>query len=195
MCRTEFKNKKQFKNMNIPLAKLKALLRYFCAYTNPELLGKTKLMKLFYFVDFEHIKRHGVPITYDTYIHLERGPIPSKILNLVNSVKDEGEEAILSDTITVKEENLSSSSSIQKIGCISEFTEEDKKYFSDNELKVMDQVVKLYKDKNAKELVDASHSQAPWSETRELDEIPYTLAAHDDDCLVEEEDIKLLAQI
>ena len=79
--------------MKIPKTKLKAMLRYFCTNTNPSFLGKTKLMKLFYFADFLHVKKYGVPITYDTYIRLEHGPVPSKILNLVNSIIDDNEQA------------------------------------------------------------------------------------------------------
>ena len=178
--------------MQMPLVKLKAMLKYFCSNTDPRLLGKTKLMKLFYFADFMYVKHYGTPITYDRYIHLEHGPVPSKILNLVNSVADEGEDAILSDTIIIKRY---SSSSLQKIKCIKEFDENDEKLFSKKELETLEHTCKRFKDKGAKYLEELSHKEAPWEKTRELEEIPYTLAASDPDCLVEEEDIKLLTQI
>ena len=149
-------------------------------------------MKLFYFVDFEFIKRYGVPITYDKYIHLERGPIPSNILNLVNSVIDEGDDAILSDTIQI---DTDSKSSLQKIQCLEPFSENDKNIFSEKELEILEFITNRYRTKGAWELVNISHKQAPWLKTNELDEIPYYLAAQDDDCLVEEQDIKLLSQI
>ncbi|NCN39598.1 MAG: SocA family protein, partial [Candidatus Aenigmarchaeota archaeon] len=71
--------------MKIPTAKLKAILLYFCNYTDTTFLGKTKLMKLFYFADFTHLKQFGSPITYDTYVKLEHGPIPSTIKSLVDT--------------------------------------------------------------------------------------------------------------
>jgi hypothetical protein len=68
-----------------PIPKLKAMIRYFATYTDPRSLGKKKLMKLFYFADFEHVKKYASPITFDNYVHLEHGPVPSTILNLVNA--------------------------------------------------------------------------------------------------------------
>lgn len=176
----------------MPLVKLKAMLRYFCDNTDPSLLGKTKLMKLFYFADFTYVKRYGVPITYDRYVNLEHGPVPSKILNLINSVVDEGDDAILSDTISIKEV---APNFIQQIECIKKFNENDRKLFSKKELETLEYVCKKFSDKSAKQLEDLSHKEAPWYKTRELEEIPYEFAAYDDDCLVEEEDIKLLTSI
>ena len=72
--------------MKIPLSKLKAMLLFFASNTNPALLGKVKLMKLFYFCDFMNIKKYGAPITFDNYVHLEHGPIPSTIMNLVSLI-------------------------------------------------------------------------------------------------------------
>ena len=173
--------------MKMPLAKLKAILRYFCSNTNSSLLGKTKLMKLFYFVDFGHVKKFGAPITFDRYIHLENGTIPSDIMNMINYVVDEGEKAILSDTISViKEEGMD----MQKIKCHGEFVENDKKYFSENELETLKEVCNRFKNDAAKKLVDISHSEAPWLKTDESEEIPYALAADDVDAKVDKKEIE-----
>lgn len=173
----------------MPLVKLKAILRYFCTYTNPELLGKTKLMKLFYFVDFGHVKKYGMPITFDSYVHLERGPIPSNILNLVNSVIDFGEVATLADTISI---DISPGMGLQKIKCYKEFSEKDKEIFTGRELETLEKICKLYKDISTKNIVDLSHKESAWINTNEGGNIPYTLAALDKDCQISEEDIHLL---
>ena len=55
--------------MKIPMPKLKAILLYFGTYTDNRFLGKVKLMKLFYFLDFMHVKKYGTPVTYDTYVN------------------------------------------------------------------------------------------------------------------------------
>lgn len=178
--------------MQIPLVKLKAILRYFCTKTNSALLGKTKLMKLFYFIDFEHVKRYGTPITFDHYVKLEHGPIPSKIMNLVSAVVDEGENAILADTISIQK---SDGMDLQRITCLKSFSEEDKDLFSENEMKVLERVCKKYKDSTARQLEEISHSEAPWTKTNDLDEIPYTLAAEDPDSLVDKEVIELSSKI
>lgn len=178
--------------MKIPRAKLKAMIRFFCSNTDPNLLGKTKLMKLFYFVDFTHVKKYGFPVTYDRYVHLERGPIPSNILNLVNSVIDCPDDALLSDTISIEFET---GRNIQKIVCLKEFTDNDKKYFTERELQTLTEVCRRFGDKNAKYIVEASHNESAWRNTKEPAEIPYTLAALDNDSQVTEDEIKLLVSL
>jgi len=85
--------------MKIPLSKLKAMVLYFCGNTDPRFLGKVKLMKLFYFADFIHVKNFGSPITYDNYVRMEHGPIPSVILNLIDAVDGDVDSAELADII------------------------------------------------------------------------------------------------
>lgn len=162
--------------MKMPLAKLKAMLRYFCSNTDPQLLGKTKLMKLFYFSDFDHLRKYGSPITFDTYYHLERGPVPSTILNLVNSVVDNEESSILSDTIYIEQTPISK---LQKINCRERFTERDMDYFSQLELETMAEVCRRFSNKTTKYIVEVSHNEAPWANTKETDKIPYSLATND----------------
>lgn len=176
--------------MKIPIKKLKLIMRYFCTYTNKCYLGKTKLMKLFYFLDFNHIKKYGSPVTYDKYIKMDYGPIPSTIMNLVNSVQDEN--SFLSDTIYIeKKENQS----IQRIKCYKPFIDDDKKYFSETELKILERIVKKYKDSKKEIIMNDSHKEAPWKCTKFLQEIPYTMASKDKDCRVDREEIELMLRI
>ena len=178
--------------MKIPLPKLKAMLLFFGKYTNPRLLGKTKLMKLFYFVDFGHLKKYGAPITYDTYIHLEHGPIPSTIKNLVDTATDDIDSSALADTISV---DISKDNYLQRMIPLRDFTEKDERYFSDTELEIMHKVCERFKDKTTKEIKKVAYSESPWKKTSLLETIPYQLASDDDDCLVEKEEIELLLKI
>lgn len=146
-------------------------------------------MKLFYFVDFIHVKKYGIPITFDRYVHLERGPVPSNILNLVNSVIDSPEEAELSDTISIKLEN---GGGLQKIQCKQLFTEKDSNYFTGRELETLEEVCKAFKDFSTKKIVEASHEESAWKNTNENTEISYTLAALDKNSNVSEEEISIL---
>lgn len=178
--------------MNIPLKKLKSILKYFYTHTDKRLLGKTKLMKLFYFVDFGHVKKYGTPITYDTYINLEHGPIPSTILNMVNSVVDDPEGATLADTILIKQDSVSG---LHRVECLTEFSDKDKKLFSNSELNILEEICKKFGDKTGKYTENISHSEFPWSSTQELDKIPYSLACGDVDCDLEDDEIKILEQV
>lgn len=149
-------------------------------------------MKLFYFLDFWHVKKFGAPITGDTYYHLERGPIPSAIKSLVDSVESEPEWSILSDTIEIIQ---SDGELIHKVHCLKEFTADDREYLSDIEMETMERVCKKFNEYSTKQIVEASHEEAPWLKTKELSQIPYTLAADDMDCKVSREDILLLTQV
>src|SRR3989344_3632306 len=178
--------------MNIPLPKLKALLLYFCNNTDSKFLGKVKLMKLFYFLDFLHVKKYGSPITYDTYVHLEHGPIPSTIKNLVDDSCDDVDNSILSDTIYCENvDNIAMKRIIPK----RQFTENDKKLFSKSEFEILEIVCRRFGAQNTKYIEDASHKEAPWLETEPLEIISYTMATRDIDCVVSKEEINLLNEI
>jgi uncharacterized phage-associated protein len=176
--------------MKIPIKKLKLIIRYFCTYTDKRFLGKTKLMKLFYFLDFNHVKKYGAPITYDRYVNMEHGPIPSKIMDLVCSVSDE--ESLLSDTIYI---DKSKNQGIHRIKCYHKFTNNDRKYFAQSELETLGQVVNKYKNCNKDTIENDSHKEAPWKYTKFLQEIPYTLATKDDNCKATKEEIELVMEI
>lgn len=178
--------------MHLSIPKIRAMILYFATFTDPRLLGKVKLMKLFYFADFSHVKSYASPITYDTYVHLEHGPIPSIILNLVDAVESDLDSAMLSDLISIETKE----NSLQKrITTLRKFTEKDEKYFSPSELKVMKNVCDRFNDKTAKFIENRSHEEAAWKMTQELERIPYALATKDPDCLVEEEEIELALKV
>jgi len=178
--------------MNIPVTKLKALILYFCEHTDPKFLGKVKLMKLFYFVDFIHTKKFASPVTYDRYVKLGHGPIPSTIKNLVDDSESDIENSILADTINIECEPFRH---IHRIVARRKLTDSDLQLFSKNELTVLENVCSRFYDKNTTFIEDVSHKEAPWKESQPLQEIPYTLAAHDSDCEVSEEEINLMIEI
>lgn len=163
--------------MIIPIKKLKAILLFFGTYTDPRFLGKVKLMKLFYFIDFEHVRRYGAPITYDTYVNLDHGPIPSTIMNLVDSVEDDSENSKLADAISI----IDGKGGLKKVIPSRKFQERDKGYFTESELKIMHEIANRFASATMKEIEDASHKEAPWSSTNFLDKIPYSLAVDDED--------------
>ena len=175
--------------MNLPLPKLKAILLYFSNYTDTKFLGKTKLMKLFYFLDFMHLKEYGTPVTFDTYVKLERGPIPSTIKNLVDTAADEIDMSELSDTIHFeKPEGIS----MVRVLPNRNFTKKDESLFSETELEILKKVCLRFGDKNTQYVEKASHLEAPWRLTEIPDDISYTLAAEDPDSKVSKEEIEFM---
>jgi uncharacterized phage-associated protein len=178
--------------MKIPINKLKLILIYFCENTDPRFLGKVKLMKLFYFLDFMHVKKFGIPVTYDTYVKLEHGPIPTTIMNLINTACYDIDSSVLSDTVRFE---TPSGTLMKRAQAVRKMTDSDLKNFTDSEIKILQIVCQRFGDKNTKFIEDASHNESPWSESNLLDEIPYTMAAKDADCEVTKEEIKLSLEL
>lgn len=178
--------------MKISIPKLKAMIRYFATCTDPRLLGKKKLMKLFYFTDFGHVKRYGSPITFDNYVHLEHGPVPSTILNLVSATETDIDDAILSDAISVE---MRDGSLLKRVVAKTRFTETDEKYFTPSELKILQSVCERFSDKTGRYIEEVSHKESPWMKTVELEDIPYTLASEDPDSLMNKEEIELSLKV
>jgi len=173
--------------------KIEAILLYFANSTNPKYLGKVKLMKLFYFLDFTHAKRYGAPVTYDTYYNLEHGPIPSKIKNMVDGLAEEGNQAILGNILTCK---LSKQTKMCRMIPKREFDyKKDKDLFTKTEYEVLEETAKRFADATTNEIEEASHNESPWKMTRRKELIPYYLAAFDSDAKVSKEEIALMTSI
>lgn len=178
--------------MRITLTKLKAMLLYFANHTDTKYLGKVKLMKLFYFADFMHVKRYGAPITYDRYVNLEHGPIPSTIKNLVDTASEDIDHSILADIITFENPP---NTNMSRIRPLKKFTKKEEVLFSKNELETLKRVCQRFGNKNTADIEQASHKEAPWRLTNSLDEISYTLAVEDPDCEVEKSEVELLLNL
>lgn len=176
--------------MVIPTAKIKAILLYFA--NNTKYLGKIKLMKLFYFLDFVHVKEYGIPVTNDTYYHLEKGPIPSYIMNIVEEAFGDGEDSILSDAIRFEKPV---GTRMQKVIAKRQFTDNDKEIFTESELEILQSVSKRFADSKMEEIKEASHNEAPWRETQMSQIIPYSLAGMDSDSKFTPEEIELYGKI
>jgi len=110
-------------------------------------------------------------------------------LNLVNSVADNEESAILSDTIYIEKSQFSS---MQKIRCHNTFSDDDKKCFSENELNILQKICKVFGEKDTAYIVKASHNEAAWLKTHVAEQIPYQLATDDPE---EKKDIEFLDKI
>src|SRR5437879_12155223 len=70
--------------------KLQQVILYFLEHINNVHLGRTKLMKLLYFVDFDHYEAHGQFITGATYRKLPHGPYPDKIERVIGQMEKAG---------------------------------------------------------------------------------------------------------
>ena len=132
--------------------KILSLISFFVK--NTKNCGRTKLAKLLFYVDWEHLRKTGKTITGLTYNAFPFGPFPK---SLYSDLKDKG-------TYIGSMVNLVDDESI-KIHIGIKFKYEPK-YFSKFELALMEKTVEIFKDTSAKDMVKASHwMDQPWTIT------------------------------
>lgn len=144
-------------------------------------LTKLKVCKLLYYVDKHHLIRHGRPVTGDIYYRLDKGPIPSASLNIMD-------EVISTDEVSCGEgsnsEKLSKYLKIQRFPNkyptfqLKQNPELDN--LSESEIEALEQVLDKYGRCSASALIESTHAEAPWQKAAPNAEIDYRLFFEND---------------
>lgn len=128
-------------------------------------LGRVKLNKLLYFADFDHFEKYGTPITGDTYLNNELGPVPEHV------------QSILSEMQRSKKLHEFPEQVYEYVRYrLQPIAEADVAVFKSSEIAMLCSVASKWGPHTAKELVIASHGEAPWIASRRGESIPYALA-------------------
>ncbi|MBW2033568.1 MAG: SocA family protein [Deltaproteobacteria bacterium] len=141
---------------------------------NTKKLGKTKLMKLLYSLDFVHFKETGKSVTGLEYFAWERGPVAKELWKeLTNTMQPDMKHAI----------NIIQIDDFQKIVSKAKFNDY---YFSKREKRLLNEISEIYKEANANQMVEISHlRQKPFDKTLRTkgknQKIDYLLAIDDKD--------------
>jgi uncharacterized phage-associated protein len=136
---------------------------------NTKYCGKTKLLKLLYFLDFRHFKETGKSVTGLDYYAWGMGPVPKDIYEeLSEKMKPDLKQAIQD----LPKEGF------QKIRSKKKF---DPKYFSGREMKLLEEISFIFKDAKADDMVESTHlKNEPWDRTLkekgEFQKIDYMLS-------------------
>ena len=137
-----------------------AAIQFFAEQVNNTYLGKTKLMKLLYYADYEWIRQKGVSITGDSYVAMPFGPVPKR-----------GEEALkrLEKTGAVKIERV-------KLGPYSQdrcigIKSPDLSIFMSEEIEHLHNIARRFESWTAKQMSDLTHEDYPWQSARLGEEI------------------------
>lgn len=153
--------------MAIHTKKYKQAILYLCAKLGKEVRGKKKLAKLLYFVDFDFFEKNQKYFTGDKYKALPMGPFPVSMETITKEM--------------IREKTLRVESVGERNGYIA--TEvytclKDPKIsaFSKEEKEMLDRVIIKYGHLNGKQLEDLTHAEAPYSGTKQNEEIFYELA-------------------
>lgn len=147
---------------------LQQVILYFLEHINNVHLGRTKLMKLLYLVDFDHYEAHGVSIMGATYRKLPHGPYPDKIEQFIAKMEKAG---------LVREVKMERKGYIQHrlITLNGKF---DPGKFSGTEIKVLERVAADWADATAAQIEGATHREAPWAATQAGKKIDYEMAEY-----------------
>ncbi len=143
--------------------KLKALTHYVCwKCENPAVLGATKLNKALWVSDLWSYIRTGVPITGETYVKRQYGPVPRTILTIIGELESEG-------AIVTRDRQYDTYMKREFIA----LTEPELSIFSAQEISVIDKAIDFVCHQHtAREISDRTHDDI-WEIAEIGEEIPY----------------------
>ncbi len=129
---------------------------------------KMKLMKLFYFSDFEHYRQTGKSISGLDYSAWKKGPVPVDLYNELDSPKEDLDQAA-----AIYEDEFTNGWTYLKISPKKEF---NPKYFSARELNILKETAEMFEEAKADDMSEASHFPGlPWGKTPLHKTIDYNL--------------------
>lgn len=122
-----------------------------------ENLTRYKCAKLVYLADKEHLNRYNRPITFDTYVALESGPVPSVTYDLT---KGETKAKKYSSKIVKLPFSVKKCRSDHKIS--NPTRQINRKIFSISDIRVLDEIIDEFAGKNCSELRELTHRHDAW---------------------------------
>lgn len=124
---------------------------YFAKHT--KYCGKTKLLKLLYFLDFIHFKYTGRSVTGLEYFAWEKGPVPKDLFEELKNMKSDLKSAI----------NIVPYENFQKIVPKQKFNGE---YFTNREKKLFENLCLIFRDAKSEDMSEVAHlKNEPWDRT------------------------------
>jgi uncharacterized phage-associated protein len=145
--------------------KYKNAVLFFAGRIRNGTLGKLKMMKLLYYLDFDFFEKYGRSVTGDEYKRFEMGPVPcagEKILKAMN-----GKEIRITRRKVADGYNDQ-----QHIEPLAEF---DVNAFEKEELLMLEEIAGKWEKFTGTEMKNASHGEAPWIATKPNEVIDYNL--------------------
>ena len=149
--------------MKINKEKYKNAILFF-ASTVPN-VGRVKLNKLLYFSDFDHFEKYGEPVTGETYQNDKLGPVPTHIEQMIGEMEAKEEAEVVAEAVI----DFVRYHLVPRIHY-------NPSIFKPSEMEILAAISEKWGHHTAKELVIASHGEAPWLATRDGETIPYALA-------------------
>ena len=146
--------------------KYKSIILYFASKINNGTLGKVKLMKLLYYLDFDYFEKYRKSVTGDEYIRMPLGPVPSHGEEILNEMKKGGE-------VKIKRVEMPQGMSDQNL--ISAVKPLDLSPLSKEEIFMLGETCDKWEKFSGNEMKNASHGDPPWIGTKPNSIIDYNL--------------------
>ncbi|MEF8720208.1 MAG: Panacea domain-containing protein [Candidatus Accumulibacter necessarius] len=140
---------------------------------NTRFMGKIKLCKLLYFLDFEHFKDTGRSVTGMDYFAWRMGPVPVDLYEEVDMPEPDLAERV--EFI----EKPTRNGTMLVVRPLADF---DDSHFTKRELRIMQGLAEEFRDMRADDMIEATHLEnQPWhriyvEEQKRQQKIPYGLA-------------------
>ncbi len=145
--------------------KYKNAILFFAKKIQNGTLGKLKMMKLLYYLDFDFFEKYGRSVTGDEYLRFDNGPVPRMAEKILKEMKD--------DQIKITSHEVAKGYNDQQhIEALGDF---DINVFDKEELVTLEEVADKWKKFTGTEMKTASHGEAPWISTKPNDVIDYNL--------------------
>lgn len=146
--------------------KYKNAILFFANKIKNGTLGKLKMMKLLYFLDFDFFEKYGQSVTGDEYLRFDKGPVPRNAQRLLDEMN--GNE------IKITRRKVGDGLKDQQhIEALQDF---DLDAFEKKELMMLEEVADKWERFSGSEMKSATHGEAPWIATIPDGVIDYNLA-------------------
>lgn len=131
---------------------------------NHRLVGKKKLAKLLYYVDFDRFeyKESMRTVTGDTYYRFPMGPVPGVFEQITADLALKEDLRLGSHSFGVEYQNAEVYEAAHA---------PDLSVFDEDDLFILERVVRVHGDKTGKELEEQTHREAPWRSADMREEI------------------------
>ncbi len=147
------------RDIDIPYAREKLIhaMLYFTEKIQNSTLGKLKMLKLLYLLDFEHYRQTGRPSIGLEYRAWKMGPVAA---DLYDELKSPAPDIAKHIRITNRTDELDEITSGLQFSILQKF---DEKFFSRREKMILDRIVEFCCEVYSKDMVQLTHGKGmPW---------------------------------
>jgi len=151
---------------------------------NVKHLGKIKLFKLLYFLDFEHFKETGRSVTGLDYYAWKMGPAPAALFDEIEAPEPDMQKSIRFTNVMTEHGT--------KMLTIKARVAFNKSHFTAREMRLMERLAGEYKDTLAEGMIEKTHLEnLPWYKVYMIEKNPrgkipyeYSLPEHEEEAML-----------